>query len=541
MLRFKSNNIGIIITLSVICLAMWVLNYLTPKYTDDYWYPYMFIGDSFDINRPIESFKEILISQYNHYFGYNGRNIIHTIVQLFAGILGKPIFNVFNAIAFAVFVYLLTRMTSKVSVINIIFTCAVIFFLFPEFNRTVLWMSGSVNYLWTSIVICLFIMLFECLRMEDLQVEHYLWLIPSLIAGWTHEGITFPLTISLIIYAVINRKTVCGKAVSPLIVGFVIGALICAFSPATVVRAGVMDGDIFRLLLIKILNGLKVCIKLKAVWVLLGTLLILYFAKKHAFWVWLKNFYNDNAIMWNTMLLSFCIVLFSGVVGSRIGIGVELFAIILWLRTIFVLNTRIAKAIKIVCILWGGVLYVPVLYYSIHNYREYEKINLELEDRTTEVIAVNENWYPSCLGEYILNPVAGLNGSLVGHIYDLVLDLYGCNKKIFMPVNVYNDILAEDEKISDIHKQNEYPCYVIPLPEDMEGKDIKPIYVLNPTDYKSLPFYIRPFASRLARYTETKIPAAEHLYETVNIGDKNYLILFRHDLVDYRLKEITLK
>ena len=105
--EFFANKWAIVLTLFTIAIAMWILTFLSPECIDDYWHKYVFIDKSVDMNRPITSVKNVIISQYTHYFYVNGRSIVHTIVQLFAGILGKSAFNICNATVFALFMVMI--------------------------------------------------------------------------------------------------------------------------------------------------------------------------------------------------------------------------------------------------------------------------------------------------------------------------------------------------------------------------------------------------------------------------------------------------
>lgn len=536
------NNDGRLKAIVLLCIAvaMWVLNYLTPKCWDDHYYPYMFVGDFFDINRPIESFKDILISQYNHYFGFiNGRFFVHIIVQLFAGILGKPIFNICNAIAFALFVYLMTRLTCKVNIINILFVCAIIFLLYPEFDDTMLWMSGSINYLWTSIVICLFIMLFESLRTEELQTKHFLWLIPSVIAGWTNEGITFPLAISLVIYAIINYKTISHQAVLPLIIGFVIGALFCAFAPSTIGRAGLVQDNILMLLILRIYIGLTLCVKLKAIWVLLFTLFILYLIKRDEFKTWFKKLYIDNIIIWNAMIISFGVVFLSGNYYSRVGIGVELFAIVLWLRLMPELRCVAVTVIRsICCILWGGVFGL-VVFYSIQNYQAI----LRMFTNDSGLLIVEQIHIPKYLEQYIV--IISQEDLIAEYLSSnikckFLAASYNCEHIKLFPKVMYDDIINGSDRLYNIGKQSDYPFYIVPIDDDI--KELKPRCILSPVDYSELPFYYRPikYLPRIAKaclFSETEFTPR---WYTLNIAGKDYIIVMKTGKSNDRLEAIVL-
>ena len=157
-LKNTRNKLLIAITLLIIGIAFWVLNCLTPEYNDDY--SYKFIWDN-ERGKTIESIGDIFISQYHHYFSMNGRSIVHFIVQLFTGIWGKGIFNIINTLVFLCFVCIITRLYTNIIPSNLLFGFCTIFLLYPIFSETVLWMTGSINYMWTSTVICLFLYTIE--------------------------------------------------------------------------------------------------------------------------------------------------------------------------------------------------------------------------------------------------------------------------------------------------------------------------------------------------------------------------------------------
>lgn len=498
-------------------------------YVDDYWYQYMFIEDSFDMNRPIHSLKDILISQYYHYFGFNGRSIVHLIVQLFTGILGKQVFNVFNAIAFSIFIYLIVRLTSKINVINILFVNAIVFFLFPQFDLTVLWMSGSVNYLWTSIIICLFIILIEHLQTETIQLKHFVWFIFGIIAGWTHEGITFPLAISLCIYIFINRKTIRRQAVYPLIIAFIIGAFMCTFSPSTFTRIGMGDGiKLFR----RIIIGISTCVEMKCLYVLLGIVAISFcFLKKDKWMQWLKDIYLQNIIICNALILSFGVVFLSGYMGARVGIGVSVFSIILILRIL--MQYDIANSIKGVICVGGCIVYLFVLYWTIKYHEDNQRVMSQIESRESNVILYEKTKIPVIVESYILKlPYEKIRNHLLAATYHYD-NLY------FIPETIYKDIISKNEKIEDINKQQDYSVYVVPIDCDYVETS-HPYFILHPTDFDSLPFYIKPFASKLDRYSETEVPVTTS-YGILDIEGHNYLFVEKNNMIDSRLKDIVLR
>ena len=102
-----SNKVLCAALLVAVTLVMWFFNHYTTLFLDDWHYAFIF-----GTLKPIRSIGDIFISQWHHYFEFtNGRFIAHFFVQLFDGILGKGAFNVFNAVFFALFIYVLAFVT----------------------------------------------------------------------------------------------------------------------------------------------------------------------------------------------------------------------------------------------------------------------------------------------------------------------------------------------------------------------------------------------------------------------------------------------
>lgn len=533
------NRGCVIAALVVIAAAMWVLNFLTPEDIDDFWYKFIFVNSDVDTSRPIASFGDVLISQYAHWLFVNGRSVVHVLVQSFTGILGKQVFNICNAIVFTLFIYVVTRLCAKATLLNIFFVSTIVLLLFPVFGQTALWMTGSVNYLWTSTAVCILLLSIERLKDRPFETKHLLWALPCVLVGWMHEGITFPLAISLIVYAAINRRTICRQAIFPLIVGFVIGTVFCTFSPATLSRGGFDGGISIYQLLGKINSGLTVCFKLKAFWLLICMLLVLCYTKRGAAIQWLKEQYTDNIIICNGLLFSFGVIFSSGYMSARSGIGIELFSIILILRILSKLNIKYIDTIKIAICIGGGILYGCIVFWSIENHKDSESIIAKIKSGKSDIVIYEKREYPSLIEPYI---VKMSNSFYYECIWNQMMAVtYNCERLAFVPGMIYEDIVSGSAKIWDITQQrDDYPFYVVPVPDDFDTDDLQPEFVLNPTDYDTLPFYIRPFANRFDRYAATRIPVATD-YGVLDIDGRKYLFVDKHAMIDNRLKEIVLQ
>ena len=530
--EFFANKWAIVLTLFIIAIAMWVLNYLTPESGDDYWYKFIFVGKDIDVEKPIISFKDVMISQYTHYFYVNGRSVVHILVQLFTGILGKPFFNICNAVVFVLFIYIITHLCAKVTALNLLLASSFVILLYPTFGVTALWMTGSINYLWSSTAICMFLLSIDQLKTKPLNAKYVLWAIPCFFAGWTHEGITFPLTISLCIYIFINRNTICSKAIFPLVIAFILGTFVCTFAPSTFTRTGLGDGINIYQLFRRIIIGLAVCVEIKCLYVVFGALILSYCCFKKDRWMqWFKKIYAQNIIICNAMILSFGVIFLSGYLESRGGIGVCLFSIILLLRIL--MQCEMKNYIKVVICVGGTLLYSYILFWTIKNYKDNQRVMAQIESRESNIILYEERKIPIIVESYILK----LHYEKMWN--QMVATTYHYDKISFIPASVYRDIISQNNKIKDINKQRDYPVYVVPINYNYE-KTIHPYFILHPTDFNSLPFYIKPFASKLDRYSATEVPVTTG-FGVLNIEGQNYLFVEKNDMIDNRLKDIVLR
>ena len=151
---------GAVLAIVLAAVAFYALNLLSPEFHDDFVYKFMLVNGSVDYSRPVNSLADVFRSQWEHYFVANGRSVVHVLVQVFTGLLGKQVFNVLNAIVFAIFVYLLKNNVTRHSRGNGVFAVTItlsLVLLLPLFKDTFLWLTGSVNYLWSGTAVLLFL------------------------------------------------------------------------------------------------------------------------------------------------------------------------------------------------------------------------------------------------------------------------------------------------------------------------------------------------------------------------------------------------
>ncbi len=153
-MKFLSSRKAAVIVSALIFVFLFVLNCLTPYHVDDFVYHFRF-----DNSEPLEHIADIIPSMAAHAQLFNGRLVVHSLVQLFE-LLPKPVFNIVNAGMFVLLILLMERFIffgQTGSALHILLIFCAVFVLMPVFGEVCLWLDGSINYLWAIIFNLLFI------------------------------------------------------------------------------------------------------------------------------------------------------------------------------------------------------------------------------------------------------------------------------------------------------------------------------------------------------------------------------------------------
>lgn len=181
-----NNRKKIIIILGIVFTLFLLLNIFTPLLGDDFLY--MFHGEV-----RIKNILQILENQYGHYFGWGGRSVVHFIAQIFL-MFDKSIFNIANSIVFILLIVLIwihASINKKLNISTLIFILLLIWYFTPVFGQTTLWLTGSCNYLWGTVLVLLFLLPFRLSLIKQINMKWYqiiLFSIFGILAGWTNEN-----------------------------------------------------------------------------------------------------------------------------------------------------------------------------------------------------------------------------------------------------------------------------------------------------------------------------------------------------------------
>ena len=145
------------------------LNNFTPMWNDEF--AYSFIGGT---DKKVSGFIDIIKSRYYYFQNWTGRNIIHFIVQLFCW-LGKDVFNMFNTLVFFIYLISIFLITDKKrNFLNLLFIFSLVWLTAPVPGETIFWLAGSVNYLWATAYMLLYIVIEK--KIENVKIIYLLYI-----------------------------------------------------------------------------------------------------------------------------------------------------------------------------------------------------------------------------------------------------------------------------------------------------------------------------------------------------------------------------
>lgn len=203
----KMNLILFGIVVAVTFAYMVFLNSKTPLIADDFVYTFIF-GTSV----PVRNLGDIVISQISYYTTWGGRVAAEVLTQTFM-FLGKDVFNVANSLCYIVFclaVYFLA-VGRRIRFELLLLTTILIWFFIPMFGQTVMWLTGSCNYLWCGTIILLAILPFRLYEEKQTKLLNSIWfalLMTPLffISGITNENTAGGMILIMLLYCGINIK-----------------------------------------------------------------------------------------------------------------------------------------------------------------------------------------------------------------------------------------------------------------------------------------------------------------------------------------------
>lgn len=244
----KLKIVPIVLILSCVFIGIFVLNHYTGYTSDDYRYHYYYEGfmPISDTPREIADPVDLITSQISHWRLWNGRIVAHTLVQIFMQ-FPKTIFNFFNSLAFValgcIIYSIILKITNKKDwqPLELIGVFLGMWFVLPQFGLSVLWLSGSCNYLWCALFYMSLLLLYLHFETHKINLPTQIAIcLLAFLAGGTNENsgamIIFVTTLFSARYFYKHRKIELWKILVTLL--GTIGWCLMMASPGSLDRGG---------------------------------------------------------------------------------------------------------------------------------------------------------------------------------------------------------------------------------------------------------------------------------------------------------------
>lgn len=244
----RSSKTIIVLTV-IVGVFMFALNYMTPMLVDDYTYCY-----SFADGKKITSLLQIFPSMANHYQTMNGKVIVHGVFQ-FLLMFPQGLFDVLNSfmaclLCYVIYMYVWRIHHDEENAVLYFFVIASLWLYVHSFGHVFLWSAGSLNYLWTTVVLLLYIKpVYTDFSYKRSKAYWVLYILAGFVMGTLVESTSFAIIGFYFLWAaekrILKKEKVELYKLLP-IVSMSCGYLVLLLSPAgqgkVKVRRGLLNG-----------------------------------------------------------------------------------------------------------------------------------------------------------------------------------------------------------------------------------------------------------------------------------------------------------
>ena len=261
----------VLLSVAAVCMLFFA-NISVPFMMDDFWY-----STNLETGETLSGFGDVIESQIWHYLNWGGRSITHAFLQL-SLMSGERCADVINTVMTVVLALEMSFMAKLVSskkdtekslglekavlpslMLGLLIACC------PNFRMSMLWQAGCANYVYSSVwILAFFIVYIRTLDSEkkDLPLTE-LFIIPlALITGWSTEnmGPSAFLISAAITYSAVKKGTVKGRRLLWMAEGVLFalaGSVICILAPGNFVRKSDSADDLALTVPDRLLQMLK--------------------------------------------------------------------------------------------------------------------------------------------------------------------------------------------------------------------------------------------------------------------------------------------
>lgn len=305
-----------------------------------------------------KTLKAIIAYQSSDYLHLNGRVFAHGIGQLFSGILGKGVFDVFSSFVFLGLIWLVVWHVNKESNNWFFFTLvmALLWFFYPDQYTTMGMIAGSMNYLWASAVLLLFLFLFfKCDTCSFSKLGFVLFCGYSFLAGAWSEMYAVCVGPALLLLLLMNRKRLNRQEVVSFVL-FGLGAVFMVFAPGNFVRLNMVTGGERASLSTYFLNVVCEVLRSPLIWIWLITGLLVLVAKFKRY-ITFKDFLRENVFWLSAIVFSLLFIWISAASWPRTFFAVYTFSFIVLVKSLSLIPLKQWIQVMIVSMVWISVIF----------------------------------------------------------------------------------------------------------------------------------------------------------------------------------------
>lgn len=225
------NRILLILGFAVLFFAVQT----KPYYDDDLVYCL-----KWNSTQPLSGIKDIVEYQMHMYQEWGGRTVAHSILQLLF-LMGKPFSAGVITLVFFLTAWMVCRSAGTNSMSVYFLVVSALYYLNPAFAETVLWYTGTANYLFTIfLVLCAVQPFFRMLNGKPSKNTDWLLLPVAFLAGWTNENIapTMILFMAAVLFFAYRRNRHVSVSAVCLLLASAAGCCFLLLAPGNFVRAG---------------------------------------------------------------------------------------------------------------------------------------------------------------------------------------------------------------------------------------------------------------------------------------------------------------
>lgn len=380
MQSFRYVSLLCFVGISILILGL----FSPPTLSDDLLYHFSFLHLDDSQLYPIQRLFDLLPSQIAHYDTVNGRSVVHGLGQFFLCLTPSWLLPSVNALLSVLLVHLCVVFVDHHRG-HFVFLGTLFFFFFfvlmRGFQNVFLWNLGTLNYLWVAVFTLLFILFLH--RSESQQIPAWMVILSPLclLLGWSHEGLSVPMSVGLVYYAFSRRSLLLRHRMLSFIAFYVLGMLVCILSPALWQRT--MQESSLTLRAISVVQNLLFNVRIG--WLLLVTILVLWHRRRSL----LRSEWLKYSYLYVAMVAAYSLVMLSAVTFDRAIFFSEFLSLLLLVRLWMQCGLiRWAYTLQRVMLTIMALLLIPVFVICKEHSAQYDYIEKQMTQPGVTIIKV---------------------------------------------------------------------------------------------------------------------------------------------------------